>query len=386
MENSPPPEKLFFSLKYVIGPSILLACVLGLRWPVWSRLLFFAWYINHLLQGIGIRTGDTWLDYSNGSTLGGDIFKTLYLLFLVDPVLDWRHRSDGETKIVDRPRWQRIYWCLCASFTLRGVGWNYQVPGVPSPSRMNQSLFLCCTVGRVVSSYLLLDIVQCSMQAIPFFSEPLPNATVRSYSYLHQVLYMVLCFAVPYGALRFHYYLAALGAVIFGYSSQEDWPDFFGSWFDAYSVRNLWGKTWHQMLRRHCVSIGKAIAKLLGAPKRTLVSLIIELHVAFLISAIMHSFGDYTLGWQHIGMSLPFFIMQPSAIVFEILFTYATNEHRYTRSIPLSVKRFIGYTWTLAWFTYSAAWYIDPFAQIGFGKIDIVPFSVIRFVAGHLHH
>lgn len=85
-------------------------------------------------------------------------------------------------------------------------------------------------------------------------------------------------------------------------------------------------------------------------------------------------------------MSLPFFIMQPSAIVFEILFTYATNEHRYTRSIPLSVKRFIGYTWTLAWFTYSAAWYIDPFAQIGFGKIDIVPFSVIRFVAGHLHH
>lgn len=92
----------------------------------------------------------------------------------------------------------------------------------------------------------------------------------------------------------------------------------------------------------------------------------------------MHSFGDYAVGWQHLGMSLPFFLMQPFAIALEILFTGGDK-----RSIPSPAKRFIGYLWTLAWFTYSAAWYIDSFAQAGFGREDILPFSVIRFLAAH---
>lgn len=128
-ENFPPADvdKLFVFIKYFMGPTILLACVSGFRLPIWSRVLFFAWYAGHLLQGMSIKTGETWSDYSNGSTFGGEIFKIFYLLFLVDPVQDWRHRSDGEKKIVDRPWWQRIYWYICASFNARGVGWNYEV-------------------------------------------------------------------------------------------------------------------------------------------------------------------------------------------------------------------------------------------------------------------
>lgn len=116
-----------------------------------------------------------------------------------------------------------------------------QVPGVPSPSKMNRYMFLGCTALRVVTAYLLLDIVQYSMQATPFFNDPQPGTSMRSYSHAHQLFYMLICFSIPYGALRFYYYTGAFLAVLTGYSSQEDWPDLFGSWFDAYSVRNMWG-------------------------------------------------------------------------------------------------------------------------------------------------
>ncbi|KIK56854.1 hypothetical protein GYMLUDRAFT_775031 [Collybiopsis luxurians FD-317 M1] len=383
--------KALFSLQYLIGPCILLSCVLSLRWPLWARLVFFGCYATHLFRGMSMRTGDTWFDYSNGSTLSGDIVKTMYMLFLVDPVRDWRHKSDGKRSIASFPWWKRVYWCICAAFTMRGVGWNYQISQIPSPSRLTRSMFLCATLLRALSSYLLLDAVQCLLQVTPFFNNPQTTVSMRSHSYIQQSYYMALSFTIPYASIKFHYSLAAFIAVASGYSLQEDWPDMFGSWFDAYSVRNLWGKTWHQLYRNQYSTVGKFVAGLLGAPRRTILSVFIQLHVAFLVSGLSHSFGDYTVGFHKFGhMTLPFFALQPFAIMFEELFLFTikslSNSNRYPfirstiKSIPSPMRRCLGYTWTLAWFTYSASWYIDPAAQAGFGRSDIIPWSIIRFV------
>ncbi|KAF9067471.1 membrane bound O-acyl transferase family-domain-containing protein [Rhodocollybia butyracea] len=379
MDQTPASDiaKPIFAVKYLLSPTIALACVLAFRWPIWTRVVLFAWYTHHLLQGMSIHTGEMWSDYSNGSTLGGDLFKTLYMLFLVDPIKDWRHKSDGEKPISERPWWQRIYWCVCAAMTARGVGWNYQVSGVPSPSKLNRSMFLCCTAVRVLASYVLLDVLQFLIQNEPFFNDPQPNSSMRSHNFPTQIFYMILCFGLPYGALRFYYYIGAFIAIASGYSSQEEWPDLFGSWFDAYSVRTLWGRTWHQTYRRQLDSIGKAVAHLLGASRGSPVFQMIRINIAFLVSGVMHAFSGYSIG-QHFGVAFPFFIAQPLAIIFEMFF--ASTTKKYTTSIPFYVRRCIGYTWTLVWFTYSASWYIDPIAQAGFGKNDIVSFSVVRFV------
>ncbi|KAJ3715558.1 membrane bound O-acyl transferase family-domain-containing protein [Lentinula guzmanii] len=375
-------QPLLFSIRYIFFPALILSCLLAFKSSSWIRLLFLAWYTAHLLQGMSMRTGNSWSDYSNGSTLGGELMKTLSLLFLVNPAQDWCHRSDGNRKIANRPWWQRIYWCFCAAYTMRGVGWNFQVPGVPSPSRMNRYMFLACAVLRVVVSYLLLDAAQCLMQVIPFFNDPEPDASMRSYSYRVQVFYTVVCFSVPYGSIRFYYYLGAFFAVLTGYSSQEDWPSVFGSWADACSVRNIWGKTWHQMFRRQYSSIGKAVAKRLGAPPGSISSFIVQLFAAFLVSGIMHLFGDYTIGLKHIGVTLPFFVLQPFAILFEEFFFFGLvclKVDKHIFSLPTPIKRCFGYLWTLVWFTYSSSWYIDPIAQAKFGRNAILPFSVIRF-------
>ena len=46
---------------------------------------------------------------------------------------------------------------------------------------------------------------------------------------------------MTYAILKFYCELASLVAVGLGLSRPEDWPDTFGSWSDAYTLRRLWG-------------------------------------------------------------------------------------------------------------------------------------------------
>ncbi|KAJ3825508.1 membrane bound O-acyl transferase family-domain-containing protein [Lentinula raphanica] len=387
-ENTPPAtaHPLPFSIVYILIPALMVAGVLAFKTPTWMRLLFFAWYTKHLLQGMSIKFGNSFTDNSNGSTLGGELTKTFYLLFFVDPVHDWYHRTDGKKRIASRPWWQRIYWCFCASYSVRGVGWNYQIAGVPPPVRMNRYMFLGRAAVQVLASFLLLDASQCIIKTIPFFTDPQPDASMWSYSYHIQVFYGLLFLSVPYASLKLYYYLGAFLAVLTGYSSQEDWPDFFGNWIEAYSVRNFWGRVWHQMLRGRCTAIGRTAAKYLGAPPGSASSYSIQLLAAFLVSGIMHSFGDYSARLKYPGITLPFYMLQPFAIMLEELFFLGLVYIKVDKkiySLPTPVKRCFGYFWTLMWLTYSSSWYIDPVVQAGSGRDEILPISVIRYVQAH---
>ncbi|KAJ3807423.1 membrane bound O-acyl transferase family-domain-containing protein [Lentinula aff. lateritia] len=299
-----------------------------------------------------------------------------YLLFLVNPARDWSYEADAGKSIDTQPWWKRIYWCLCAAYTMRGIGWNYQVSRHPL---MNRYMFLGCTALRVVTAYLLLDIAQYSMQVTPFFNDPQPGTSMRSHSYAHQAFYMLVCFSIPYGALRFYYYTGAFLAVLTGYSSQEAWPDLFGNWFDAYSVRNMWGKTWHQMLRRFCVSPGRKLAKMVGVAPKSLTAASIQLYVAFFVSALMHSLGDYMVGRDYVGISFRFFCLQPFAITFEELVKIAALRLGLKNKLA-TVKKVVGYMWVVWWFTTTAPFLIDPAMQAGFHRELIFPRSPIRSV------
>ncbi|KAJ3912581.1 membrane bound O-acyl transferase family-domain-containing protein [Lentinula edodes] len=390
-------QTLLFSIIYIFVPAILLACVIAFRCPTWVRLLFFVWYTSHLLQGMSLRTGNSWVDYSNGSTLGGELTKTFYLLFLVNPALDWSHRSDAGKRIDGRPWWKRVYWCLCAAYTMRGVGWNYQVPGVPSPSKMNRYMFLGCTTLRVVTAYLLLDFAQYSMQATPFFNDPqTPNDSIRSLPYLQRVVCVATWFLGGYAGIRFYYFTVALVCVSLGVSDPQNWPEAFGSWKQAYSVRNFWGKTWHQFIRRFCVSPGRKLAEMVGVPPKSLAAASIQLYVAFFFSALMHSLGDYMVGRDYVGISFRFFCLQPFAITFEELVKIAAlrlglkDNLSKPSTLPVrgfisanasaTVKRVVCYMWVVWWFTTTAPFLIDPAMQAGFHRELIFPRSPIRSV------
>ena len=52
---------------------------------------------------------------------------------------------------------------------------------------------------------------------------------------------MAAWLVMTYSVLKVYYVSASLVAVALHTSRPEDWPDLFGSWKDAYTVRRLWG-------------------------------------------------------------------------------------------------------------------------------------------------
>ena len=52
---------------------------------------------------------------------------------------------------------------------------------------------------------------------------------------------MFVWLVMTYAILKMSYELGSLIIVALGLSRPEDWPDTFGLWEDAYTLRRLWG-------------------------------------------------------------------------------------------------------------------------------------------------
>lgn len=71
-------------------------------------------------------------------------------------------------------------------------------------------------------------------------------------------------------------------------STPDRWPSLFGSVRDLYTVRNFWGRVWHQIFRQIFTRCGDIVAGALGAEKGTLLYKYSRLYVAFLVSGVQH--------------------------------------------------------------------------------------------------
>ncbi|KAH7874291.1 membrane bound O-acyl transferase family-domain-containing protein [Lentinula edodes] len=261
---------------------------------------------------------------------------------------------------------KRVYWVWRAVVSLRGIGWNYQIILQEAPFLRN-------------------------------FNSPYEaNDSIRSLPYLQRVVCVATWFLGGYAGIRFYYFTVALVCVSLGVSDPQNWPEAFGSWKQAYSVRNFWGKTWHQFIRRFCVSPGRKLAKMLGVAPKSLTAASIQLYVAFFVSALLHSLGDYMVGRDYVGISFQFFCLQPLAITFAELVKIAAlrlglkNNLSKPSTLPVrvctpanaraTVKRVFGYMWVVWWFTTTAPFLIDPAMQAGLHRDLIFPRSPIRSV------
>ncbi|KAF3229107.1 hypothetical protein TWF191_001661 [Orbilia oligospora] len=79
----------------------------------------------------------------------------------------------------------------------------------------------------------------------------------------------------------------------------ESWPNMFGEFEDAWSIRNVWGRAWHQNLRR-CLTApgGKVFSLIFGSsPKLGRVPRLIRRYFlvfsAFGVSGLLHSLAVY---------------------------------------------------------------------------------------------
>ena len=71
-------------------------------------------------------------------------------------------------------------------------------------------------------------------------------------------------------------------------STPDRWPSLFGNPADLYTVRNFWGRFWHQIFRQIFTRSGEIVAGAISAERQTFVYKYSKLYVGFLMSGVQH--------------------------------------------------------------------------------------------------
>ncbi|KIY64378.1 hypothetical protein CYLTODRAFT_102818 [Cylindrobasidium torrendii FP15055 ss-10] len=355
------------ALIMVLSSGIVLA--LNLSKPY--KWTYFAAYLVYVLYLFGTTTSDKLWDYTLGSLLTANTLMTFPVLFLADPIRDWRHKSD-EGK---NPAF------------VRGIGWNYSFSYIPRLPRVSNTRFIIKGLLKCLVYFLAMDAAQIYITTHPeIFSSsvevPLPDRPLH----IRTIVVGMSALIMSVG-LSMDYVLLAVVVQSMAWLSEwpttpADWPDNFGSILDAYTIRNFWSKTWHQMFTRSFVLVTKSLFHFLHIPREGTIARFAFLCVVFCLSGITHSGGDVMVSNSAFhpsllfGPSFVFFLLQPAGITFES--TAIALARRAGMPNNWKLWRFVGYTWTLGWFSYTATGFYDGMMKAGTLDGQPMPLSVLR--------
>jgi hypothetical protein len=157
--------------------------------------------------------------------------------------------GDSDNLPSNFPLTKKLWWMIDIANSLRMVGWIQEprdhLPPHPPPSR---PMFLWKTFIRaVVGAFLVPDLVSLVIGQTPAFDSRLhdptdgPETYLAAIPFLRRVPLILVFFFGTANAVSTSYRFLALVCVGLGFSSPTLWPDLWGHWGEAYTVRNLWG-------------------------------------------------------------------------------------------------------------------------------------------------
>lgn len=108
-------------------------------------------------------------------------------------------------------------------------------------------------LSKAIFSYLLFDLSQYPIRLTTYTSGSPPNLFTDTWP--RQIVLTWLPAIGSCYVLKMQYSVFSAFAVATGLSDAEDWPPIMGKLGDVLTVRDLWGKFWHQLIRRVCLPI-----------------------------------------------------------------------------------------------------------------------------------
>ncbi|KNG80432.1 hypothetical protein ANOM_011116 [Aspergillus nomiae NRRL 13137] len=306
------------------------------------------------------------------------------------------HKSSGTKK---RSSWkEKLKFGLSSTFTARFCGTTHEVRHVPRFSNSDpdhvpsRTQFIRNTALTVLLCYLILDAMDAgadpamvreyfSEQNIPLFRrfrDVSGNELLMRASGSIGVILGLMCSQGGF------YNLFALIGNVLGLSAPKDWPPFYGSPLEAYSLRRFWSLFWHQTNTHKFNSISNFILRNVFniQSRRGLIPKYARVVTIFSLSAVMHFLIDISAGVPvHKSGAIPFFCTQAFGIVIEDraikLYSFITA---YTNvRLPVLVERVLGFTWVGLFLVWSIPMYVYPMMYRTAAGLDdaIVPFRII---------
>ena len=323
-------------------------------------------------------------------------------------------------------RWsRRIDWLLDLLWNFRGVGWNWQISGVPPLPTLDQGqaqgnitlvatnqmtvsktgirryasrrFFLRDSIVQMLAGYLLLDLLRTLMQHDAYFwgyTDALPPAYLPRYVRILPALVksyrLLISFAAVHVAL---WEVFRLGPIFFcsllgprwiglrGEACMNPW-DMFGDLRCAldHGLAGWWGGYWHQIFRFGFETPADGLLDVLALNKQSQVAKVIKLIVVFILSGSLHAAGSHT----QLGETRPlrgpmcFFVLQPAGILGQKFAVKQLRRWDLTRRIPRSFCRLGNFLFILSWFYLTAPLQMDDFAVGGAWLLEPVPVSLFR--------
>ncbi|KAI6001030.1 hypothetical protein F5J12DRAFT_723772, partial [Pisolithus orientalis] len=165
----------------------------------------------------------------------------------------YRHESD-KVPAYQLSFIRRFFWLLKMTYSPRGVGWSFKVGfnACTSFADLTSSLdrprillflltrasFIIWRLGWLFSHYLLLEIATLYTYCSPVL---LSGASVTSQGYTVQCLNVAVVFFQSYAIITCIHCALAILAVGTNLDEPQTWPQPFGHWKNAHTIRKFWG-------------------------------------------------------------------------------------------------------------------------------------------------
>ena len=372
---------------------------------------------------------NTAVTYTTGLLLGNLTARYFDRLYIHVPEDEFhRVKANGEKEYANKLSWQqKIWWALELFSVNRGLGWDWQVGGIPKvTSQPSRSRFVIVRLAKYVLMYAGLYVAGLTAQNIrnnwvgvqsTTLREILVTATTNVYVlYLFVVVGYGIAIYSHFGVMTLPLSILCVGLRI-GPEDWQDvgsWPPNFGSIRHAYSIRRFWGYvsrnhrqlpvleegsevgehegsilanalrryTWHQQLRRSVGAPGAALLSLCPYDLRTSKNQVARLTrryfliiASFISSGVLHASGSWATTRAHglplsHGGELWYFILQGISLMVEdfACYTLGVNDQA---GPPSAQRLWLGYAVTATWFIWSRVYLkLIPLAEHGHGIVD----------------
>ncbi|KAI6009034.1 membrane bound O-acyl transferase family-domain-containing protein [Pisolithus marmoratus] len=248
---------------------------------------------------------------------------------------------------------------LDLSTNVRGVGWNWS-KNVLFPPDTRPTSRLWFTAHVLFSAWynsVLCGAFHLATQAFsPETFTVLSGGTIFDptlsplIQYLRSTIITVLVAAGIYTVMQMMYDMATLIGVVVFWQDPAQWPPAFNQPWKADSLRDFWGRRWHQMFRRTFGVLG-------GWPLRITFGRVGYVLGSFLGSGMFHNIVVAMLNQNVEWWCMLFsFGMMAVGIILEDVFIQTTGR---------TVGGWIGRVWTMAWLLLWGSIIIDGFARAG---------------------
>ncbi|KAJ7034142.1 membrane bound O-acyl transferase family-domain-containing protein [Mycena alexandri] len=328
---------------------------------------------------LSLSTGYPTMDYCIATAWFTYLFAASDFILLTDVQRELRimkpsQRADEPIEHASLRR--RIAWALKLFTSTTGVGWEHQprYPLRPSPSIPRRIFVRDQLLQALLTGATFEGVNYYFHTRHPSLYAGGPSLTSFGWLWRYQTIW---AWSVPLAASSICVQsLSAAYSVGTGASGPEDWPPFMGSFALAWSVRNFWGRTWHQSMRRFLSAHGKFVAhKMLRLQPGTKASAYAQLYVAFLVSGTMHYLPEYMALRHWGGGALWFFLLQAVAITVE---ECAQGVGRWLGITGGWKCKLVGYFWVWSWFAFCLPIWQDPLLHTG--VFEEVRYSVIAIM------